>query len=100
MKSKLILLLTLSSITLSHAWIGRPSLGYQKPRSTNLHHKESNQLTGIMQKMQKPLNIRGGSSSLEMISNPLITSLVPKVGIITSTLLYFSPMAAVRGKIR
>eukprot|EP00585_Thalassiosira_rotula_P008951 CAMPEP_0196145472 /NCGR_PEP_ID=MMETSP0910-20130528/20370_1 /TAXON_ID=49265 /ORGANISM="Thalassiosira rotula, Strain GSO102" /LENGTH=230 /DNA_ID=CAMNT_0041407427 /DNA_START=220 /DNA_END=912 /DNA_ORIENTATION=+ len=48
------------------------------------------------------MRVRGGggsSSSLEMSSlatNPLITSLIPKIGIITSTLLYFSPMSAVR----
>lgn len=40
--------------------------------------------------------IRGGGAPVEMIPNHLITSVVPRLGVITSTLLYFSPMAAVR----
>jgi solute carrier family 50 protein (sugar transporter) len=44
--------------------------------------------------------IRGGdtttTSALDMMStNTLITSIIPRLGIITSTLLYFSPMSAV-----
>jgi len=68
-------------------------------RST--YHKDTlpiNNRDPLITIMRKPLYIRGGgsSTSLEMGSNPLLTSLAPKVGIITSTLLYFSPMAAVR----
>jgi solute carrier family 50 protein (sugar transporter) len=46
--------------------------------------------------MNEPMHIRGGGGSLEMIPNPIITSVIPRLGVITSTLLYFSPMAAVR----
>jgi solute carrier family 50 protein (sugar transporter) len=48
----------------------------------------------------EPMLIRGGdtttTSALDMMStNTLITSIIPRLGIITSTLLYFSPMSAV-----
>lgn len=51
-------------------------------------------MSNIMDK--KPLHSRGGSLDMSLGTNPLITSLIPRIGIITSTLLYFSPMAAVR----
>jgi len=43
-----------------------------------------------------PMSFRGGSS-LEMSSaSSIVTTLVPRIGILTSTLLYFSPFTAVR----
>ena len=43
-----------------------------------------------------PTSFRGGSA-LEMTStSSLVTTLVPRIGILTSTLLYFSPFTAVR----
>lgn len=83
------------------AWIGRPrtevaptsirnkSDGPGRTRA-RVSFDRGSPINSIMQKV----HVRGGTS-LEM-TNPLITTLIPKIGIITSTLLYFSPMAAVR----
>ncbi|KAL7477117.1 hypothetical protein ACHAW6_002930 [Cyclotella cf. meneghiniana] len=41
--------------------------------------------------------IRGGSSSLQTsFANELVTTLIPRIGVLTSTLLYFSPYATVK----
>mmetsp|Transcript_31513 Transcript_31513/g.54825 ORF Transcript_31513/g.54825 Transcript_31513/m.54825 type:complete len:293 (-) Transcript_31513:55-933(-) len=84
--------------TSNGAWIGRPLS--KLPRSSV--HKRNNPARPLLAEgspfsniMEKPMRARGGSS-LEMATNPLITTLIPRIGILTSTLLYFSPMAAVR----
>ena len=89
-----------SFIPSSHAW--RKSIGHNHPTATNrcndpFNSKNHNQ-NNIMN-TPEPMQIRGGdtTTSLDMTTtNTLITSLIPRLGIITSTLLYFSPMSAVR----
>ncbi|KAL7546878.1 hypothetical protein ACHAWF_011173 [Thalassiosira exigua] len=88
----------------SNAWIGRSLL--KRPRSSPLklndpHHvflaNGSRPIKNHIMETEKHAHVRGGSSALEMsMGNSLITSVVPKIGIITSTWLYFSPMGAVR----
>lgn len=49
------------------------------------------------------MDVRGGASTslpASLATSPLITALVPKIGIATSTLLYLSPLAAVRAAVR
>ena len=96
----LTLIVALNNSNCIHGLIGRP-LADLIPMNRSTYHKDTlpiNNRDPLITIMRKPLYIRGGgsSTSLEMGSNPLLTSLAPKVGIITSTLLYFSPMAAVR----
>ena len=81
----------------SNAWIlGRPPLlELPSTRSKGTRSLPVNNSNPMHKLVGKPIRSRGGSS-LEMSPNPLITSLIPQIGIITSTLLYFSPMAAVR----
>ena len=94
----LTLIVALNNSDCIHGLIGRP-LADLIPMNRSTYHKDTlpinNRDSSIM---RKPLHVRGGgsSTSLEVGTNPLLTSLAPKVGIITSTLLYFSPMAAVR----
>lgn len=90
----------------SHAWIGRHLS--ENPRSNkHVKHRHPARPLAIKHSLidditRKPM-VRGGSTSLgsvsnpslEILTNPLILSLIPKIGIITSTLVYFSPMAAV-----
>lgn len=78
----------------SHAWTGRPT--------SNVIISYVNVNDGIKRHQAKkvavsgPLSVRGGTS-LEMTpSSSLVTTLVPRIGILTSTLLYFSPFTAVR----
>lgn len=103
-----VLLLTATNTSPANAWIGRsltevPKSGLYKSsdRYGRFDAKKGSPLGNMMdKKSMRPMEVRGGSSSLEMSPNSLITTLVPKVGILTSTLLYFSPMAAVRAAIR
>jgi len=76
----------------SHAWTGRPTSNVIA----------SNVKDGIKRHQAKkvavldPSSVRGGTA-LEMTpSSSLVTTLVPRIGILTSTLLYFSPFTAVR----
>ena len=98
---------TLSSVLLaitfmapSHAWIGRHQSVLENPRS---HHVKQPPVVKINTVTKQV--VRGGgitplktvpNPSLDLLKNPLILSLIPKIGIITSTLVYFSPMTAVR----
>mmetsp|Transcript_17023 Transcript_17023/g.40804 ORF Transcript_17023/g.40804 Transcript_17023/m.40804 type:complete len:282 (-) Transcript_17023:462-1307(-) len=99
MKSVLVLLAVFAAP--AHAWIGRslsdlPILNKSKSNypARPFPARESS-IDGIMAK--KRMDIRGGSSlEMSLDTNPIITSLIPRIGIVTSTLLYFSPMAAVR----
>lgn len=91
----------------SHAWTARAKVGRNHPSTLNRlvvrfnskkNHNQKNLMT-----TPEPMLIRGGdtttttTSALDMMStNTLITSIIPRLGIITSTLLYFSPMSAVR----
>lgn len=88
---------SINSLNPSHAWIPRskPILrkGHNPARPLALAKKYYPINNKIL---NEPMQIRGGKTSLEMMTNPFITSLIPRLGVITSTLLYFSPMAAVR----
>ncbi|KAL7442401.1 hypothetical protein ACHAXH_005198, partial [Discostella pseudostelligera] len=92
----------------SHAWIGRHLS--ENHRSQHNHVKTRHPARplaikhhGLIDNITKKPMVRGGGTSLESVSNPsleiltnpLMLSLIPKIGIITSTLVYFSPMAAV-----
>lgn len=92
----LIALVAANSLCPVEAWIGRPLSEIPKP---SIIHKTRSEFPPAKRNqaynMMEPMRVRGGSS-LEAVPNPLLTSLAPKVGIITSTLLYFSPMATVR----
>lgn len=91
----------------SHAWIARAKVGRNHPSTLNwfvvrFNSKKNHNQKNIMN-TPEPMLIRGGdtttttTSALDMMStNTLITSIIPRLGIITSSLLYFSPMSAVR----
>lgn len=79
------------------AWTERPNLTAR--RNVSAYRKQAMPKVGSLTSQYDLVNIapgtfRGGSS-LDMSSNQLVTTLVPRIGILTSTLLYFSPMAAV-----
>mmetsp|Transcript_29652 Transcript_29652/g.62358 ORF Transcript_29652/g.62358 Transcript_29652/m.62358 type:complete len:283 (-) Transcript_29652:359-1207(-) len=79
------------------AWIERPDLTAR--RNASAFRKQAMPKVVSLTPQSDLVNIapgtlRGGSS-LDMPSNQLVTTLVPRIGILTSTLLYFSPMAAV-----
>jgi solute carrier family 50 protein (sugar transporter) len=83
----------------SQAWIGRRL--FENPRSNHVKNRHPARLIDV----EGFNKVRGGDStllkmlpnpSLEVLTSPLVLSLIPKIGIITSTLVYFSPMAAVR----
>jgi solute carrier family 50 protein (sugar transporter) len=60
----------------------------KKNKSFKLHQNDST---------IHPLLLRGGDTSLQSsLANDLVTTLVPKIGVLTSTLLYFSPFATVK----
>ena len=91
---------TLMFIVAVVGWLVDPIYGWIEIPTTirsNLHQRGKIALSPINIKDDYNImhTLRGGSSSLQMTS-PLITSLIPRIGIITSTLLYFSPIAAVR----
>ena len=97
MKSTGIVLMTF--VVAVFGWLADPIYGWIEiptPIRSNLHQKGKIALAPINMKDNYNImhTLRGGSS-LQM-TNPLITSLIPRIGIITSTLLYFSPMSAVR----
>jgi solute carrier family 50 protein (sugar transporter) len=103
MKStRLLLVLSVGPISIlipSYAWSPR-----SKPILRKGNHPTrplANKFDPINNNMvNESMRIRGGGTSLEMTSNPLIASLIPRLGVITSTLLYFSPMSAVRAASR
>mmetsp|Transcript_47623 Transcript_47623/g.101197 ORF Transcript_47623/g.101197 Transcript_47623/m.101197 type:complete len:286 (+) Transcript_47623:119-976(+) len=96
----LAIVLTVVNWNLSNAWTG--SLLAKLPRSSL--RKSNNSACPLSVEgnlidngMEKLMRIRGGTSlEMSLETNPLVTSLAPRIGIITSTLLYFSPMNAVR----
>ena len=97
------ILLAAINIDPAEAWIGRPLSEIPRSGIHNTkkdgHHTTSRPPislndTPINAIMRRPMQLRGGETALAA-TNPLLSSLAPKVGIITSTLLYFSPMAAV-----
>lgn len=84
----------------SHAWMASPQVGLPTSslqKSINPRYlpvvggPNPKKSTGV----QMP-RARSGASSLQMSTSALVNSLVPKLGVITSTFLLFSPMAAVR----
>ena len=100
MKStRLLLVLSFGPIGIlipSHAWIPRSKPILRKGNHPTRDRPLANKFDPINNKMGDESRIRGGGTSLQMMSNPLIASLIPRLGVITSTLLYFSPMSAVR----
>jgi len=85
----------------SHAWTARAKVGHNHPSTLNRFNSKKNHNQKNHMTTPEPMLIRGGdtttTSALDMMStNTLITSIIPRLGIITSTLLYFSPMSAVR----
>jgi|Transcript_21070 solute carrier family 50 protein (sugar transporter) len=74
----------------SDAWIGRPASTI--PRSNRLPNDASAKSFS-----KGPMRVRGGSSlDLSLDANAVVTTLVPRIGVVTSTLLYFSPLTTVR----
>lgn len=65
-------------------------------KSSSVRDGKRHQAKPVKLSEPTPMSIRGGSS-LEMSSaSSIVTTLVPRIGILTSTLLYFSPFTAVR----
>ncbi len=89
-------ILAIVSFARADAWMGRRHLGIIGNASAHQNHAvpKLGHLTPHFDLVNTPNSIRGGSS-LDMSSGQLVTTLVPRIGILTSTLLYFSPMAAV-----
>lgn len=85
------------------AWIGRPSASITRSGVARDKHVLPNVVHGrpLVSKnhdidlLNGPMRVRGGSS-LEMSSSQLVTTIVSRIGILTSTLLYFSPLTTVR----
>ena len=100
MKSRVLLISvgSISTLMSCHAWIPRPKIVVRGNRPSRSLHKKYEPINNKV--VNEPLHTRGGGNPLEMMPNPLISSLIPRLGVITSTLLYFSPMAAVRAASR
>jgi solute carrier family 50 protein (sugar transporter) len=65
-------------------------------KSSSVRDGKRHQAKHVKLSEPTPMSFRGGSS-LEMSSaSSIVTTLVPRIGILTSTLLYFSPFTAVR----
>jgi len=93
MKLSSVLLITIAASEQSLAWIGgRVMSTSSNVRDGKNHLAKKNVLSG-----PTSTSFRGGGTSLEMTSiSSLVTTLVPRIGVLTSSLLYFSPFTAVR----
>ena len=102
MKSSRVLLnilVTTIYLMKSHAWIGTPSSKISKAlpnvSGRGRHHLSKNRSVNNI--VAEPVPMRGGGSlDMSLDTNAFVTTLVPRIGILTSTLLYFSPLTAVR----
>lgn len=77
-----------------NAGIGLP-LKYDSLPSTDILKGQPMTERDPINIMRKPLSVREDSSLDMSPSRPSMASLIPKAGVITATLLYFSPIAAV-----
>lgn len=100
-----LLLLLATHLTPSNAWTGRTqpsSLAQSRVKNPNTKQILPNAPSSKRDDLTERLRSRGGGGeqALEMSAvntiHPLVTTLVPQIGILTSTILYFSPFAAVR----
>ncbi|KAL3805082.1 hypothetical protein HJC23_003310 [Cyclotella cryptica] len=87
----------------SKALTHRPSMLVHIYKSKSSHFNGALTSAGQKPKQSRipakidPIFIRGGSTSLQTsFTNDLVTTLIPRIGVLTSTLLYFSPYATVK----
>ena len=95
MKLSSLIVLILGAAGQSNAWTGRPISNVAKS-SSSVNNGINTQKAKKIAASSGVSSLRGGTSLEMTASSSLITTLVPRVGILTSTLLYFSPFTAVR----
>lgn len=88
------------AIARHHTGSGSAFISYQIPKRKPPTTIKRNELN-IRQSKHKlypnnPLFIRGGHTTLNSSTNHFVTTLIPKIGVVTSTLVYFSPFTSVK----